>query len=856
MMSISARTAGGAVDYYLHLKEDNHRTDGTREDYYACEGAGEWHGTLAARLGLAGEVQRADFAALARGYSPAGEALVQNAGDKDRAALYDCTFSAPKSVSNAWAIGDADTRRSIELAMRAATQETLDEMQERFVVTRRGKGGMNGLERVEMLAALWQHGTSRELDEDLHIHATIMNAGAREDGTYGTLDGRQFYEWQKVCGALMRVRMEEKLRARGFETERDGEAFRLTAVPHSLEVASSQAHNRIKQVMAERGVSGARAAEVANLDTRKSKQVIPVEDLREGWRDRALEHGFTVEQARAHDAPIPAREQDLPGVDQVLETATEHKAVLKEKELEYSALVATMGTGIGREKAAAYLAAVKGTAVHLTNDRGELRYSTHELVEIERDILIQAKARSSETHHQLTRETIEQAVAAFEQRRGFSLSPEQHQAVEHLTAAPGAVKVLVGDAGTGKSTAMEVVKLAYEREGYRVLGCAVSGKAAAGLQAGTGIYSRTIHSLLNAVERGRETLDSKTVLVIDEAAMVDSRLMHRLSTAAHAAGVKFIECGDQKQIQPVGPGAHFHHQAEELGHARLTEVRRQREEWRKEAVKQMSQGEAAKAMETYIERGLVEIKTTHKQAVRACVKDYLEARIEHGEKGVAIMATTNKVVNDLNAWTREELKSRGALEDARTYRIGDRRIEIATGERVLLTRNDYRDGKDIRNGDLATVTRLHKDGVTVRLDREAREARIDLREYGHITHGYALTTHKMQGSTIEHGVAYANAQHMSRELAYVLDSRACENTKWVFTAHQVNRLAEQSGVERSEARVQLDRLQEAMKAMSQSRQAESTLDFHIRQEKAQEQTPGTPEAAQDHKRQSSMELSL
>jgi Ti-type conjugative transfer relaxase TraA len=853
MMSVAARTAGGAVDYYIHLQADNHREENAREDYYAREGAGYWRGAYAARLELVGEVRRDDFAALARGYSPTGEALVQNAGDKDRVALYDCTFSAPKSVSNVWGIGDAETRGAIGQAHEEAVRETLDEMQERFCLTRRGKEGAAGQERVEIAVALWQHGTSRELDEDLHTHATFMNLGMRADGTTGTLDGRQFFEWQKVCGALYRVRLEQKLRTRGFETERDGEAFRLKAVPRSLEVASSQARNRILQVMAERGVSGAKAAEVVNLDTRKSKQVVPVEELRQEWRARGLEHGFAIEQARAHDAPIPAREQDLPGVAQVLETVTEHKAVLKAKELEYAALVAAMGTGIGREKANDYFAAAKAAAVTLENDKGELHYSTHELVEIERDILAQARARAGEAFHQLDHRKVEQAITDFEQRRGFALSAEQRQAVEHLTATSGGVKVLVGDAGTGKSTTMEAVKNAYEHAHYRVLGCAPSGKAAAELQAGTGIPSRTIHSLLNAVERGQETLDGKTVLVVDEAAMVDSRLMHRLSTAAHAAGAKLIECGDQKQIQPVGPGAHFKHQAEQLGHARLIEVRRQREEWRKEAVQQMSQGEAAKAMQTYIERGLVEIKTTHKQAVRACVKDYLTARAEHGEKGVAIMATTNKVVNDLNTQARTELKAHGALKDARTYRLGERKIELAAGERVLMTRNDYRAGRDIRNGDLATVTQLHKDGITVRLDRERREVKIDLREYQDVKHGYALTAHKMQGSTIERGVVYANAQHMSRELAYVMDSRARENTKWVFTAHQVEKLAEQSGVERSEARTQLDRLQEAAKAMSQSRQAESTLDYRVTNDREQ---PRTPEHTPAMRREHGQELSL
>jgi Ti-type conjugative transfer relaxase TraA len=817
MMSISARSAGGAVDYYLHLAEDNHR-GGSREDYYSREGEGHWFGQGAEVLGLSGEVQEKDFARLAAGYSPDGTALVQNAGDHDRRAGWDLTFSAPKSVSVVWAVGDDAIRQKIEVAHREAVQKALDFVQDRAAYSRRGQGG-TAQEKSHLVGARFDHYTSRELDPQLHSHCFVFNSAQRQDGSWGTLESKHFYDWQKASGAVYRCELADQLRQLGFEVERDGQSFRLVEVPKGVELEFSQRRQQIERELRERGTSGAKAAEAANLNSRKAKEIRDPNELRAEWHERAQALEFQIAPPRERAAePLSA-----PSAADVLAAATEHKAVLREQDIYTHALQAAQ-CAHGADAALKYVDAVKSEAVTLGGSKG-VRYSTVELVKIEREILNQAKARAGEIRYRLDRATVEKAIADFEQRRGFKLSAEQRAAVEHLTAETGGVKVLVGDAGTGKSTALEAVKNAYEAEGFKVLGCAPSGKAAAELQAGTGIDSRTAHRLLNDVARGREKIDSKTVIVLDEAAMVDSRLMHRLSTVTHASGAKLIEVGDQKQIQPVGPGAHFKHQAEALGHARLTEVHRQREEWRRESVKQMSQGDAAKAMQTYCERGLVEVKATHRQAVSACAKEYMSAREQHGERGVAMMASTNKVVNDLNRAARDELKRAGELQNSRDYNLNGHKIEITSGDRVLLTKNDYK--LDVRNGDLATVTHADKNGITVKLDRENREVRLDFKEYQDVKHGYAFTAHKAQGSTVEKAVVYSTSNNMSREMAYVMDSRAREETKFVFTSHHVNKLAELSGIEKAPGN-QLDRLQEAVKAMSQSRQAESTLDYKVK----------------------------
>ncbi len=816
MMSIAPRTAAAATGYYLHLAEDNHR-GGSREDYYTKEGEGHWVGTGAAALGLAGKVEEKDFSRLSLGYAPDGCGLVQNAGDSDRRAGWDLTFSAPKSVSVVWALGDDTARQKIEAAHREAVAKALDLIQERATFSRRGQGG-TAQEKSSLVGARFDHYTSRELDPQLHSHCFIFNSAERADGSWGTLESRHFYEWQKAAGALYRVDLAERMRTLGYTVERDGQSFRLSEIPREHEREFSTRREQIKAAMNERGVSGAKAAEAANLSTRAAKEIRDPAALRAGWVERANALEYQVAPPREHAAEALA----APGAADVLTTATEHRAVLREVDIYTAALQSAQGAHSARD-ALKYVEEVKREAVTLEGSRG-IRYSTSELVKIEREILDRARACAGETAHRLDPKSVERAISDFERRRDFSLSPEQRAAVEHLTTTSGAVKVLEGDAGTGKSTVMEAVKTAYESEGFRVLGCAPSGKAAAELQSGTGIDSRTVHRLLNDVARGREAINNKTVIVLDEAAMADSRLMHKLSTVADATGAKLIEVGDAKQIQPVGAGAHFKHQAEQLGNSRLEEVRRQREEWRRESVKAMSQCEAAKAMQTYVDRGLVEIKATHRQAVNTCAKEYMAAREQHGEKGVAMMATTNKVVYDLNSAARAELKHAGELQNGRDYNLNGHKIEIASGDRILLTKNDYK--LDVRNGDLATVQRADKNGFVVKLDRENREVRLDLREYQDVRHGYAFTAHKSQGSTVERAVVYATSNNMSREMAYVMDSRAREETKWIFTAHHVNKIVEQPGIERSGN--QLDRLQEAVKQMSQSKQAESTLDYQVK----------------------------
>lgn len=782
MLSISpARTASGAQSYYMHMKEGKDAPD----DYYAKEGQGQWHGGGAKALGLTGEVSAKDFSALSLGFNPKdGEALVQNAGDEDRRAGWDLTFSAPKSASVCWAVGDEATRQGVEAAHAEAVKMALDFLQEKAGFVRVGQDGRER-ETAELVFATFQHGTSRELDPQLHTHAFAFNQGLRANGQWAALDSKGFYDWKMAAGAYYRAAFAERLRDMGYNIERDGNSFRVAGVGKDLEEHFSQRRAQIVEHLKEHGYTSAAAAAAAALDTRQAKGEIELEKLTKEWETRAAAFGFE----RQHAMPGAERGDrlDMVSAPMIMDEATKMDVLVKEQQIYAAAFREAQGAVDVAEARRIAEQAIQG-AVRFDTERGT-RYSTEHLVKIEREVAESAEARKTETVHHLAKAAVDKALAEVEQSKGFELNPEQRDAVHHLTRESGGVAFMVGDAGTGKSTTLEAVREAYESQGYTVIGCALAGKAAAGLEESSGITSRTIDSTLIKLDNGTLLLDRKTVLVVDEAGMVDSRKMHALMNRANEAGAKVILVGDHKQLQPVAAGATFRHVAERAGHCRLEDIHRQREDWHKQAVREMSRGEAAKAMAAYIERGQVQVKSTHKAACTEAVKIH-EANVRAvGHDKALIIAGTNAQVRDLNALARERMIERGELGKSQPVRLAeDKKIQLAVGDRIQITRNDKATG--LRNGDLATVKGIDGDRLRIQVDRTGKEITVKP-EALHMRHGYATTTHKAQGATVARAVVLGSA-NTSREMAYVQASRAKERTDFVFTAHHVKQMAEKS----------------------------------------------------------------
>ena len=137
---------------------------------------------------------------------------------------------------------------------------------------------------------------------------------------------------------------------------------------------------------------------------------------------------------------------------------------------------------------------------------------------------------------------------------GRKLTDGQRRATEAIATSGRGLDVVVGVAGSGKTTALEVLRSAFEEEGFRVLGTAISGQAARTLHAEAGVESRTIASLIWRLEHRTLTLDRGTVLLIDEAGMADDQAMLKPLAAVDVAGAKAVVIGDHLQLGAVEPG--------------------------------------------------------------------------------------------------------------------------------------------------------------------------------------------------------------------------------------------------------------------------------------------------------------
>ncbi|WP_394443436.1 Ti-type conjugative transfer relaxase TraA (plasmid) [Sphingobium naphthae] len=348
----------------------------------------------------------------------------------------------------------------------------------------------------------------------------------------------------------------------------------------------------------------------------------------------------------------------------------------------------------------------------------------------------------------------------------LALGSQQKDALAHITGQND-LAIVVGYAGTGKSTMLGVARDEWERAGYQVRGAALSGIAAEGLEGGSGIASRTITSMEYQWGQGRELLTNRDVLVIDEAGMIGTRQMERVLSEAERAGAKVVLVGDAEQLQAIEAGAAFRTLAERHGAAEINEVRRQHEDWQKDATRALATGRTGEAIHAYADHGMVHAAETREQARAELVEGWDRARVADPNKTRIILTHTNAEVRDLNLAARDRL--RGTAELGPDVRVSAERgaREFATGDRIMFLKNER--GLGVKNGTLGKVERVSPDSMAVRLD-DGRSVAFDLKDYAHVDHGYAATIHKSQGVTVDQGHVLA-MPGMDRHSAYVALSR-------------------------------------------------------------------------------------
>jgi len=412
--------------------------------------------------------------------------------------------------------------------------------------------------------------------------------------------------------------------------------------------------------------------------------------------------------------------------------------------------------------------------------RGVNRFTTREMIEAEQRLHRAAELLAERERHKLNDPERKSALTRAE-TRGLVLSGEQTEALTHVTDGRD-LGVVVGYAGTGKSAMLSVARDAWEAAGYEVRGVALSGIAAENLESGSGIASRTIASLEHGWNQDRDVLTSRDVLVVDEAGMVGTRQLERVLSHAADAGAKVVMVGDPQQLQSIEAGAAFRSIFERHGGAEIGEVRRQREDWQRDATRDLANGKIGEAIHAYDTHGVVHAAPTREQARDDLIDRWDRDRKASPDRSRIILTHTNAEVRALNDAARERMRSAGDLGDDVRLTVDRGERSFACGDRIMFLQNER--GLCVKNGTLGTVEQVSERSMSVRTD-DGRCILFDLKDYDRIDHGYAATIHKAQGMTVDsahvlatpgldaHGSYVALSRHRSRlELHYGRDDFA------------------------------------------------------------------------------------
>lgn len=398
----------------------------------------------------------------------------------------------------------------------------------------------------------------------------------------------------------------------------------------------------------------------------------------------------------------------------------------------------------GKDQFDLAMAAVQGSPdmVALGRDgKGDERFTSRGMIEVEARLEQACEQLALRQNHGVP----EMGSQIIPGTRGVQLSDQQQSALSHITKGPD-IALVIGYAGTGKSTMLGHAREAWEDAGYHVRGAALSGIAAENLEAGSSIPSRTIASMEHKWEQGRDLLTANNVLVIDEAGMVGTRQMERVLSHARDAGAKVILVGDPQQLQAIEAGAAFRSIAEQIGSVEITEIRRQRDDWQRDATRQLATGRTAEALEAYCDHDMLHSAETREAARRELIDTWDRDRVAKPDDSRIVLTHTNDEVRELNLAARERLRACGELGDDVVMQVERGERSFATGDRVMFLRNERE--LAVKNGTLGKLQSVNAQRMAVLLD-DGRSVAFDLKDYAHIDHGYAATIHKSQGVTVD-----------------------------------------------------------------------------------------------------------
>jgi conjugative relaxase-like TrwC/TraI family protein len=526
------------ADYYLDAVARN------QEEYYTGTGEapGYWLGRAAATLGLTGQASEEGLHRMLNGAHPRTAERLGSPPRDNRVAAFDLTFRAPKSVSLLYGLGGLNTTRHVRAAHEQAIADALAYLERHAAQVSRGHARAQQEHASGLVAAAYQHRTSRAGDPLLHTHVLVANLGQGSDGRWTALDGRPIYWHAKTAGYLYQAVLRAELTRRigvAWGPVRNGVAD-VRGLHRPVIEEFSQRRQQIHQRLAELGHHSARSAQTAALATRPSKRAgIGEATLRRSWHRRAAAFGITrhrldgllgqaatrtptdaeLHRAFAHLASPDGltlhtstftRRDVLQGLCDALPAGADLTVADLERladaflgcELVRPVATAPQPVWAGRDTRRP--AASGGGLV------GEWRFTTQELLDTEQAAVLAAASRQGDGAGVVPPPILDQVIAAHTHtetnpgvtgdRRRPGLSDEQAALVRALVTSPDGVQLVNAKAGSGKTSVLRAARQAWQAAGYRVVGVALAARAARELQQSSGIAAGTMARLLSDLD--------------------------------------------------------------------------------------------------------------------------------------------------------------------------------------------------------------------------------------------------------------------------------------------------------------------------------------------------------------------
>jgi conjugative relaxase-like TrwC/TraI family protein len=760
-----AKLSVGREEYYTRELATDHQA------YLSGHGEspGRWYGAGSASLGVEGEASVSGFQRMFEGRHPDNGDLLGRPHGRNAVPGFDVVLRPTKSVSILYGLGNAATGRAVLAAHHAGVREAVAYLDE-HVGTRRGHGGVQHVSGQGLLAVGFDHRTSREGDPLLHTHLVIANRVQGPDGRWTALDGRDLYRHRLAADAIYRASYQRELvRTLGVEwTPADAHGNReLVGMPDELVRLFSKRTDQIDLEVERLQASGRertpRLIKWAVHATRKAKEHQAPDTLYDRWRTEAAERGedsdTLVRQVtgRTGDRDLGVSERTVSKVFARLAcpdglTATASSFARQDVLAALGAELAGATRSELEELTDRFLAE-RTVAVVAERALEERRWSTPELLAVEERLVAAATGRAGEQTAMVSHDAVRAALAAHP-----TAGADQQSMVRDLCQGGAGVAVVVGRAGTGKTFALGMARHAWQLDSYRPLATAPTGIATVTMEAEGFEEVATCDRLLADLDGGHEQLDSRTVLVVDEAGMLGSRKLARLLQHAEQAQAKVVLVGDDRQLAAIDAGGGFRALRLRLGASELTVNRRQQQAWEREALELVRGGLVDEAVAAYRAHDRVVAADSKPAATLALLSDWWQAWQDaerDPSQELIVLAGRRAEVDRLNTACQQLLAARGRLGPD-WLQLEDRLL--AVGDRVVCGRNAISQ-LGVANGTRGTIIALDSDArsLTIRLDgtdpkevtlpgwyldgrgRGERNRRVDL--------AYATTGHRAQGLT-------------------------------------------------------------------------------------------------------------